>query len=113
MNLFNIKPIEGCTFSLFEQDEEHRKLNQSVDELNEVFGKNAVYLGGAHHALHAAPDKIAFNSIPDIDARDDALQRVLEEDKARIQTQLVFAHEKPALKKQTPEKRTPCARLFW
>ena len=113
VNLFHIKPIEGCTFSLFEQDEEHRKLNQSVDELNEVFGKNAVYLGGAHGALHAAPDKIAFNRIPAIDARDDALQHALEEDKARIQTQPVFAHEKPAFTKKTSEKRTPCARLFW
>jgi DNA polymerase-4 len=113
VNLFHIKPIEGCTFSLFEQDEEHRKLNRSVDELNEAFGKNAVYLGGAHHALHAAPDKIAFNSIPDINASDDARQRALEDNKARVQTQLIAAPEKPALKKQTPEKRKPCARLFW
>ena len=113
VNLFHIKPIECCTFSLFEQDDEHRNLNKSVDVLNEMFGKNAVYLGGAHGALHAAPDKIAFNRIPDIDAHDDALQRALEEKQARSQTQSHSERKKPTLKKQTSEKRTPCARLFW
>ncbi len=46
-------------------------LNKAVDALNEKFGKNAVYFGGAHEALESAPLRIAFNRIPDLETEGD------------------------------------------
>jgi len=52
--------------SLFQDTgQTHDKLNAVVDALNLRYGKSAVYFGGAHRALNAAPMRIAFNHIPD------------------------------------------------
>ncbi|MGH8226175.1 MAG: DNA polymerase Y family protein [Gammaproteobacteria bacterium] len=53
--------------SLFEETHRHERLNVAVDRLNERFGAHAVYFGGAHRALDAAPMRIAFTHIPDPD----------------------------------------------
>jgi len=42
------------------------KLNKALDKLNLKYGKNTVYLGGAHEALKDAPMRIAFNHIPNL-----------------------------------------------
>jgi len=42
------------------------KLNKALDKLNLKYGKNTVYLGGAHDALKDAPMRIAFNHIPNL-----------------------------------------------
>jgi DNA polymerase-4 len=39
----------------------------AMDALNRAHGKNAVYFASAHHALDAAPMRIAFNRIPDLE----------------------------------------------
>ena len=31
------------------------------------FGRQSIYLGGAHHAIDAAPMRISFTHIPDLD----------------------------------------------
>jgi len=46
-------------------------LNAALDKLNAKHGKNTVYVGTAHTALHAAPMRIAFNHIPDLEIDDD------------------------------------------
>jgi len=51
--------------SLFDDLEIRDRLNAAVDRVNSRYGKNAVYFGGAHQALGAAPMRIAFNHIPD------------------------------------------------
>lgn len=43
-----------------------QKLNAALDKLNLKYGKNTVYLGGAHEALKDAPMRIAFNHIPSL-----------------------------------------------
>jgi len=43
-----------------------QKLNAALDQLNLKYGKNTVYLGGAHEALKDAPMRIAFNHIPSL-----------------------------------------------
>ncbi|MES2501141.1 MAG: DNA polymerase [Pseudomonadota bacterium] len=43
-----------------------KKLNIALDVLNSKYGKNTIYLGGAHNALYASQVKIAFNYVPDI-----------------------------------------------
>ncbi len=53
---------------LFETEivETNKKLNSAVDKLNTKYGKNTIYLGGAHNALYASQVKIAFNYVPDL-----------------------------------------------
>ncbi|MFM7025283.1 MAG: DNA-directed DNA polymerase [Limnohabitans sp.] len=43
------------------------RLMAAMDALNRAHGKNAVYFASAHHALDAAPMRIAFNRIPDLE----------------------------------------------
>jgi DNA polymerase IV len=47
------------------------KLNKALDKLNLKYGKNTVYLGGAHEALKDAPMRIAFNHIPNLVVEND------------------------------------------
>ena len=54
--------------SLFDDIESRNRLNAAVDRLNMRYGMNTVYFGGAHMALKAAPMRIAFNHIPDLQA---------------------------------------------
>jgi len=55
----------GASLDLFAESAGRRRLNAAVDRLNARFGRNAVYFGGAHRALDAAPMRIAFTRIPD------------------------------------------------
>jgi DNA polymerase IV len=43
------------------------KLMAALDGLNKAQGKNTVYFASAHQALDAAPMRIAFNRIPDLE----------------------------------------------
>ena len=46
----------------------HQKsLNLSMDKLVKKFGRQSIYLGGAHHAIDAAPMRISFGHIPDVE----------------------------------------------
>jgi DNA polymerase-4 len=49
----------------------HDRLNGVIDTINLRYGKNALYFGGAHQALAAAPMRIAFQHIPDLDSEAD------------------------------------------
>jgi len=42
-------------------------LNASMDQLVKKFGRQSIYLGGAHNAIDAAPMRISFGHIPDIE----------------------------------------------
>ena len=55
------------TGDLFEgkKEETRSRLLGAVDTLNQTFGKNSVYFGGAHGATGYAPMRIAFTRIPD------------------------------------------------
>lgn len=54
-DLFADKPVQQTT-----------KLNETLDKLNLKYGKNTIYLGGAHAALDNAPMRIAFQHVPDL-----------------------------------------------
>ncbi|MBI5382944.1 MAG: DNA polymerase [Opitutae bacterium] len=60
------------TADLFEAEQEktRTKLLQAVDTLNQTFGKNSVYFGGAHGATGYAPLRIAFTRIPEPEVED-------------------------------------------
>ena len=57
--------------SLFDEHRSHDQLNAVIDSVNLRYGRNALYFGGAHGALQAAPMRIAFNHIPDLRTEDD------------------------------------------
>lgn len=53
-----------------------KKLNKALDILNMKYGKNTIYLGGAHHALKNAPMRIAFNHIPSLELENIDLKNI-------------------------------------
>jgi DNA polymerase-4 len=53
------------TLSLFGGEMKSTSFNKAIDKLNERYGKNTIYFGGAQPALEAAPMRIAFTHIPD------------------------------------------------
>ena len=57
--------------TLFAAGRSHDKLNAIIDSLNLRYGKNTLYFGGAHAALQAAPMRIAFGHIPDLEIEGD------------------------------------------
>ena len=64
--LLNANEVAGDLFAEKPSNAE-KKLNQALDTLNMKYGKNTIYLGGAHGALKDAPMRIAFTHIPSIE----------------------------------------------
>jgi DNA polymerase-4 len=52
------------TFSFFE-NKKRVALSQTVDTINERYGRHSLHFGSVHEAMDAAPTRIAFTSIPD------------------------------------------------
>jgi DNA polymerase-4 len=82
VHLTDLIEVQMHTADLFEENaaQAHGRLFEAVDHLNKVFGKNTVYLGGAHGATKDAPVRIAFTRIPDpeIEEIDRSYQRRLK-----------------------------------
>lgn len=57
--------------SLFDREDGHDRLNATIDAINLRYGKKSLYFGGAHRALAAAPMRIAFQHIPDLEVEAD------------------------------------------
>ena len=57
--------------SIPSQPKNHQVLNESMDKLVQKFGRQSIYLGGAHNAIEAAPMRISFGHIPDLDVESD------------------------------------------
>lgn len=73
--LTRLVPAAGHTASLFGGGGDAREaLNRALDRLNEHYGKNTIYFGGAHGALTSAPTRIAFSHIPDAVEQREALE---------------------------------------
>jgi DNA polymerase-4 len=70
VTLLQLSAASACTRSLFDDDHDE-KLDQALDRLNLKYGKGTIYFGGAHGALQAAPMRIAFSHIPDLDLEAD------------------------------------------
>ncbi len=65
--LNNLVSNEEHNLSFFENDR-GLQVSQKLDEINSKFGKGSVYFGGVAADKEAAPNRIAFTSIPDLDA---------------------------------------------
>ncbi|HIE90387.1 MAG: DNA polymerase [Methylophilaceae bacterium] len=68
VNFSGLVHAQAVTKDLFSEkpSAEQQNLNAALDKLNLKYGKNTVYLGGAHEALKDAPMRIAFNHIPSL-----------------------------------------------
>jgi DNA polymerase-4 len=64
--LFNLVPDALHTMSLFDDDERQQRLSRVVDELNQRFGKSAVYFANIQSVIDAAPTRISFTSVPEL-----------------------------------------------
>lgn len=71
VTLLDLTLPQNATSSLFERSSRRPALNRAVDLLNERFGKNAVYFGGAHTARTAAGMHIAFQHVPNLETDGD------------------------------------------
>ncbi|MBA2670426.1 MAG: DUF4113 domain-containing protein [Gemmatimonadetes bacterium] len=63
--LYDLIPEASMTFSLFPEHRQRLKLTQAMDDINQRFGNNTVYLAAMHGSQRTAPMRIAFNHIPD------------------------------------------------
>jgi DNA polymerase-4 len=64
VTLFHLNAISNVTPALPQMELSRLPLAQAMDKLNEFYGKNTVYFGGAQAALDSAPTRIAFTHIP-------------------------------------------------
>lgn len=71
ITLHKLLTEDNYTPSLFEHQTQNpdetknrKALNHALDSVTQKFGKQALYLGGAHGAMDTAEPKIAFNHIP-------------------------------------------------
>ncbi|MHB1144771.1 MAG: Y-family DNA polymerase [Thiobacillus sp.] len=59
------------TRDLFDPGDRHEPLNSVLDRINQRYGPNTLYFGGAHHGRGAAPMRIAFSHVPELQVESD------------------------------------------
>lgn len=59
------------TRDLFDPDDQHEPLNIVLDQINQRYGANTLYFGGAHRGRSAAPMRIAFSHVPELQVEND------------------------------------------
>lgn len=59
------------TRDLFDPDDQHEPLNNVLDQINQRYGANTLYFGGAHRGRSAAPMRIAFSHVPELQVEND------------------------------------------
>lgn len=59
------------TRDLFDPEDRHAPLNTVLDRINRRYGPNTLYFGGAHKGRGAAPMRIAFSHVPELQVESD------------------------------------------
>lgn len=59
------------TRDLFDPEDRHEPLNSVLDQINQRYGPNTLYFGGAHNGRGAAPMRIAFSHVPELQVESD------------------------------------------
>jgi DNA polymerase-4 len=67
VTLFHLAATHQVTPSLPTLKVSRRALDRAVDRLNQCYGRNTVYFGGAQAALDSAPTRIAFTHVPELE----------------------------------------------
>ncbi|MCA1978662.1 MAG: DNA polymerase [Thiobacillus sp.] len=60
-----------ATRDLFDPGDRHAGLNRTLDRINQRYGPNTLYFGGAHQGRGAAPMRIAFSHVPELQVESD------------------------------------------
>ncbi len=71
VTLTNLVEHSQVTRDLFDPDDQHETLNYVLDQVNQRYGPNTLYFGGAHHGRGAAPMRIAFSHVPELQVEGD------------------------------------------
>lgn len=69
--LQKLVPEASMSLSLFPEDRRRQKLGVLMDEINIKFGPQSVYLATMHGTHDAAPMRISFTKIPDVEVEAD------------------------------------------
>jgi DNA polymerase-4 len=67
VTLFHLTAAHNITPNLPRFEPSRVALDRAMDRLNQCYGKNTVYFGGAQPALDSAPSRIAFTHIPELE----------------------------------------------
>ena len=71
VTLTHLTDQSQITRDLFESVNSHENLNKVLDQINQRYGPNTLYLGGAHEGRGAAPMRIAFSHVPELQVEND------------------------------------------
>ena len=71
VTLTNLVEHSQVTRDLFDPDDQHATLNNVLDQINQRYGPNTLYFGGAHRGRGAAPMRIAFSHVPELQVESD------------------------------------------
>lgn len=71
VTLFDLAEHRQVTRDLFDPGDHHASLNTVLDRINQRYGANTLYFGGAHDGRGAAPMRIAFSHIPELQVESD------------------------------------------
>lgn len=63
--LYDLKSHRSCALPLFAEQKRQQQASKAMDRINAAFGQGAVYFASMHEQKTAAPDRIAFQSIPE------------------------------------------------
>lgn len=74
VTLFHLTATNNVTPNLPHWEVSRLALDLAMDKLNQCYGKNTVYFGGAQTALDSAPARIAFTHIPEIEKEREVLR---------------------------------------
>ena len=72
VNLYDLTDYAQLSRDLFEAENQHEGLNIVLDQINQRYGPNTLYFGGAHRSMGSAPMRIAFNHIPELTVESDS-----------------------------------------
>jgi DNA polymerase-4 len=64
VTFFHLTAVSNVTRHLPLMDPSRLALDQAMDRLNQAYGRNTVYFGGAQAEVAAGPARIAFTNIP-------------------------------------------------
>ncbi|HWR76383.1 MAG TPA: DNA polymerase [Thiobacillus sp.] len=71
VTLLHLTEHSQITRDLFDPDDQHAGLNSVLDQINQRYGPNSLYFGGAHSGRGAAPMRIAFSHVPELQVESD------------------------------------------
>jgi len=64
VTFFHLAAVHNVTRPLPQMESSRLALDQAMDRLNQAYGRNTVYFGGAQPEVAAGPARIAFTNIP-------------------------------------------------